>query len=264
MKKLILGSLLAFSVIACSSKNETNSNNPITKGLTSGKIEKTLYTSDKEDSTTTSANYQFYNEENSPLEKVVNKWIYDYVKEIAFDPIVVSNVPSKLSTEYFEKALENFDRNYKVEKESDDDLEMLSYLDMNIEINEKISNNFVQVTATCGVFTGGAHPYVMDDYLVVTKKDGEIITWEKLLKDSVAFNKVAEKYFRKVEELGPNDTYEDYFFESKKFERSQSFLFEKDKLIMLYKPYEAREWARGYINVEIPLSEIKNYITILP
>lgn len=204
--------------------------------------------------------YQFYGYDTIPYQKKVNQLIYDYTKSVAIDTAYIPIAPS-LSRQFFKDAVHNFFEgyNYLRFQLNVDDLPPF-FFNGKITIDSTSLKNYVQVSGQTYLFTGGAHGNYLTEYHVVNKKTAEKVTWGNLLKDSVAFAKVAEKYFRITEGLSPTDNYDAYFFDNQKFNLSKQFVFTKKGIKLIYLPYEAREWARGFIEVNIPKGKIKKYI----
>jgi hypothetical protein len=167
----------------------------------------------------------------------------------------------KVSRPFFKDAVLNFFEgyNYLRFQLNVDDLPPFSFQEK-ITIDTTSLKNYVQLIGSTYAFTGGAHGNYFVTHNVVDKRSGEEISWDKLLKNKEEFTKVAEKYFRKVENLEPTSNFDNYFFDNQKFTLSQQFVFSKKGITLIYQPYEAREWARGFIEVTIPKSKIKKYI----
>lgn len=204
-------------------------------------------------------NYSFYAQPTKAYQKEANRLIYDYIKGLLIDTLYDPPMPQQISSSYFRHALNNFFQAYMNLTEEYGQTPPC-WVITDIKIDEKTLKNNVQVIQTSGIYTGGAHPNKYDIYSVINKKSGKTLSWKDLLKDSVKFTKVAEKYFREVEGLKENDDYSSYFFESGSFELSKNFDFGKNEIRLIYLPYEAREWARGIILVTIPKTAIKKYL----
>lgn len=111
-------------------------------------------------------------------------------------------------------------------------------------------------------FTAGAHGYASTSYFNF-KPSGECYSPQELFTDKNNFIKVAERYFRKsqnIEGVSINDN--GYWFEDDVFDLPQNIGFVKDTLILHYNPYEIAPYATGETIVKIPVKEVKQYISI--
>lgn len=207
-------------------------------------------------------NYQYFGFPDEPYEKQVNQLIYDYVKTVAMDTLFIGEFSKTVSRDFFKAALRNFLESYNYVRFKISYDVPAYWLHTDIVLDTVSLKQYIQFKGESAVYTGGAHPFLINEYKMLDKKSAKVVEWIDLLADSSSFMTVAEKYFRKTEKLKENQDYSSYFFESGKFEHSQNFYFTKNKLVLIYLPYEAREWARGMIYVEIPKGKIKKYLNI--
>lgn len=259
MKNYILVLLITFGVTAHAQRVLIVDNEKLAPIVT-GEYKANLVTPNAEPAESR-VSYSYFGFTEEAYKKKVNELIYDYVHEVAIDTAYIHPITEGLSLQFFKDAINNFfeSYNYVRFKLNVDDLPpYLLYMDIRIDTSSL--KNYVVLTEESDLYTGGAHFIKYNDYKVVEKASAEIITWNKLLKDSTSFMEVAEKYFRKEEKLKKGMDYSSYFFESGKFEPSRNFIFTKKGMTMIYQPYEAREWARGYIIVKIPKNKIKKYL----
>lgn len=248
-----------------------------------GQYNHTITTQDYEP-TSSSVSYNYFGITDFEYQKVINQRIKEYIEFCMIDTAYFP-IEENLSPKFFEDALNNFVESYNyVRFRLGDDVHPF-WINTSILIDTINFKNYVQVANTSNIYTAGAHPYIMDEYLIVSKEKGQIITWKNLVKEDQldAFTSVIEKYFKKVEGLKKKDdiitnstanhwSEEElkektdnfripiYFFSSKRFELSKNFQFTKKGIRLIYLPYEAREWARGSIIVNVPKRKIKKYL----
>lgn len=205
------------------------------------------------------AYFGLISDKNEEYKDLANKIIFEYVQKVAIDTAYIP-ISEHLNLQFFKDALNNFfeSYNYVRFRLNVDDLPPY-WLEMNIQIDTATYKNYTQISLETGIFTGGAHPYLMNDYVLIHNKTAQVVTWDNLLTDKNQFTTVAEKYFRKTEKMKKGQDYSTYFFESQKFELSKNFVLTKKGITLIYLPYEAREWARGTILVKIPKGKIKKY-----
>lgn len=260
MKKIILSLLVAVSGSTFAQRvviHDIEKLAPFMKGEYSDKL-----ISPNAEPEESSIKYEFYGFAEKAYQQKMNQLIYDYTKTVAIDTAYIP-IANKVSRQFFKDAVHNFFEgyNYLRFQLNVDDLPPF-WFKSSIRIDTTSLKNYVQLLAESSIFTGGAHPYLINQYHLVDKKSGNELFWKELLKDSVSFAKLAETYFRKEEKLKPTDSYESYFFENQQYALSQQFIFSKKGITLVYLPYEVREWARGTISVFIPKKKIKKYLTI--
>ncbi len=130
------------------------------------------------------------------------------------------------------------------------------------DTNSKIILNtplFLTLKTSVNEYTGGAHGNhltffsVFDLDLFKRMELADLIVTGKL-KD---LTKLAEKYFRKKENLSDTSSLsKDFFFEDGIFALNDNFGLTKDKLIIYYNEYEIRPYAEGITTIEIPYNQV--------
>ncbi|HOT28920.1 MAG TPA: DUF3298 and DUF4163 domain-containing protein [Candidatus Ozemobacteraceae bacterium] len=114
------------------------------------------------------------------------------------------------------------------------------------------------------VFTGGAHPNSNFIYMVFSMKTGKPVELSSLIaKDKAAeLTAIAERHFRRVRELKPDETYEQagFQFERNTFALNTNFLVSKEGLAFCFNPYEIAPYAMGVTELVIPWSDLKDVI----
>lgn len=68
---------------------------------------------------------------------------------------------------------------------------------------------------------------------------------------------IAEKIFRKQENLNDTSSLTDYFFDDGKFALSNNFLITRAGITFLYNEYEVKPYTEGSTQIDIPYSQIK-------
>ncbi|GGC35754.1 hypothetical protein GCM10011386_29870 [Parapedobacter defluvii] len=137
------------------------------------------------------------------------------------------------------------------------------------ESHEKVYNitpTYLGLVTDVYTYTGGAHgnyatvfahydlanhtPLILDD--IVTKPfQNELIA-------------VAERYFRKQENLAVDQPLDDrYFFDQGRFHIPDNFALEQDSLLFLYNIYEIKPYVDGQTKLRVPYKEIDRLLTDL-
>lgn len=112
-------------------------------------------------------------------------------------------------------------------------------------------------------FTGGAHGATFIKYLNWDVSARKTILLKDILKpgSEVELNKVAEKIFRKQENLTPTASLKDnYFFKDDKFSLNQNFLITPLGLKFIYNQYEIKPYAAGQTILDVPYTAIKTLL----
>lgn len=163
------------------------------------------------------------------VEKMIEQFAADYAKSVLETPEMPGAWSLKFDTEI---------------RHADDDLLSLWTLD--------------------SVFTGGAHPNSNIIYMVFSMKTGKPVDLSSLIVKGKAteLTAIAEKHFRRVRELKPDETYEQagFQFEQNTFALNTNYLVSKDGLAFCFNPYEIAPYALGVTEIVIPWSDLKDVI----
>ena len=95
-------------------------------------------------------------------------------------------------------------------------------------------------------------------------KDGKTLSFRDLVIDQRAFLTIAEKEFRKNQEITDEQNLEEagYFFEKGIYNLPTQFAITKDGLLLFYNNYEAAAYAVGQIVYTIPFDMLINVINL--
>jgi hypothetical protein len=113
-------------------------------------------------------------------------------------------------------------------------------------------------------FFGGAHPNTVTVYENINLVDGRKIKISDLFNPGFEekLNVIAEKSFRKVREIKPDENLEEagYWFENGKFKLNNNFIITKEGLKFLFNPYEVAAYYLGATEFLIEYSQLKEII----
>ena len=112
-------------------------------------------------------------------------------------------------------------------------------------------------------FTGGAHGGALIRYFNWDVAGRKKILLSDLFKSGyeTQLNQIAEKIFRRQENLTPAASLErDYFFKGAKFSLNQNYLITPLGLKFLYNQYEIKPYAAGQTSLLVPYSQIKTLL----
>ena len=204
--------------------------------------------------------YAFYNPEDEllPFEKKVN--------ELIIERILIQNKEEykklgRIEEKWFKEQLTGFKKEYL---EGVKEMPEMSpwYLDQGNSVDETYKA-FVVLSTGQDVYAGGAHGSVYLTYDLIERESAKVLKLKDIVADLKGFTKIAEKYYRKTNEVDPSQTLEDagYWFENG-FYCSDNFYFEGDRMIFIYNQYEVAPYVMGMPSIEIPLNEIRSFLKL--
>ncbi|WP_340199562.1 DUF3298 and DUF4163 domain-containing protein [Ascidiimonas sp. W6] len=126
------------------------------------------------------------------------------------------------------------------------------------------TSDLICVEIAAYIFTGGAHGYNSNSFLLFEAKTGQLIGIEDIFKDLDAFKKIAEKKFRVQEGIPETAVINStgFMFENEVFELAENIGFQEGEIVLIYNQYEIASYAHGQIIVEIPIDEVKPLMKI--
>lgn len=136
------------------------------------------------------------------------------------------------------------------------------FLNIRIEVLKQ-RNNYLSLLYTHVDYTGGAHTNTVFSYINYNPRTYTSITLDSLFIPNYkpVLTTIAEKIFRKNENLSANETLSGkYFFEDDKFALPKNFTITDYGLCFLYNPYEIKSYAEGTTKLVIPFTELKEII----
>jgi len=124
--------------------------------------------------------------------------------------------------------------------------------------------NIFSIDYTEYAYTGGAHPNTYVSFKNFNLTNGEEVTLDELipLEKQKDLTKIAEKEFRKLKKLNPDDDLgkAGFWFEDNKYSLNDNFLITDSSLIFYYNNYDITAYAFGPTELAIPYSKIKSLI----
>jgi hypothetical protein len=136
-----------------------------------------------------------------------------------------------------------------------------------IDINvDSIYQNTKTISLAVNGYTylGGAHPNSFTSYHSFEKSTGRIISLADIIIKYKEFLKIAEKEFRKNQEITEEQDLEEagYFFDEGKYALPSQFCITGDGLHLFYNNYEAAAYAVGQISYTIPYEMLQDIIDL--
>ena len=105
-------------------------------------------------------------------------------------------------------------------------------------------------------YLGGAHPNSYQTYLNFNKETGEVMQLEDIVTDKIALLKIAEKRFREVYEIAPNQPLSEAGLFDNKLTLPENFAVTQEGLLFFYNTYEIAPYAAGPYQFTIPWEQL--------
>lgn len=127
-----------------------------------------------------------------------------------------------------------------------------------------ITPSYLELAIDVYTYTGGAH----GNYATVFAHY-DLIDHKKLVLNDIVtkpfqneLTAVAERYFRKQENLSVDQSLDDrYFFDQGHFHIPDNFALEQDSLLFMYNIYEIKPYVDGQTELRVPYAEIDRLLT---
>lgn len=111
-------------------------------------------------------------------------------------------------------------------------------------------------------YTGGAHGMEIELWFSYDVPQRKRFALTDLVRDTTQLLIVAERHFKKLENLADSEAYgSSYFFENDKFVLPANFGLTKEGLLFHYNPYEIKSYAEGATTLVIPYPDIIELLT---
>jgi hypothetical protein len=126
------------------------------------------------------------------------------------------------------------------------------------------SEDVVNIKISYYNFTGGAHGFSGIRSLVIDKKDGALLTPNKIFKDVAVFSRFAEHKFRESFNIPKNHTINSngFMFEEDKFKLPNNIIFTEKGIVLYFNVYEIASYAEGPKQLFLTFDEIKDFLKI--
>lgn len=205
--------------------------------------------------------YPFFRTQDSTATKI-NRLIEDRTKEIAWSWLGRDDAPQMNG-----KTLQWFGKEFVQMAEQDlagmGDEAPVSALSYDFQMKGQViyrSPVFMTIQFDSYAYTGGAHPNSSTDMLHVSLVNGQELRPESWIQDTTALKKIAQSYFFANEKkIDPTATPDQYFFGSE-FTLPNAMTVSPQGLKLVYSPYEAASYARGFIEFTIPMKDLKGIL----
>lgn len=186
-------------------------------------------------------------EGDNPISQNINSAIDNYIARIL-------NFDEDETKITLDGSLKKFDSIYKAFNDDFEENSLVWEAIVDGEVTYQ-SPDIISIALNSYLNTGGAHGNMTISFLNFNAQNGELIQNENLITNNKAFEELAKTHFRKkMEELGDNDTLQDYFF-GEEFHLPANMGLSDEGLILLYNVYEIASYSQGITEFTIPFEE---------
>ncbi|WP_262248999.1 DUF3298 and DUF4163 domain-containing protein [Parapedobacter soli] len=128
----------------------------------------------------------------------------------------------------------------------------------------RITPSYLSLTIHASSFTGGAHGNYATIFKHYDLRADELLALDDIVTRSYQneLAAVAERYFRRQENLGVDQSLQDgYFFDQGRFSLPDNFALEQDSILFLYNIYEIKPYVNGQTELRVPYADIERLLT---
>ncbi|HEX3036675.1 MAG TPA: lysozyme inhibitor LprI family protein [Thermodesulfobacteriota bacterium] len=191
--------------------------------------------------------------------KVATDSVNDFARKFVLRPIFEGKNP-----EAFQELMNQFVETYKsVQKEIKPDYAFGWSVERDVEVIYN-TPKVLSLSLSEYSFTGGAHPNSFINYASFNMSTGEEIRLSDILIDGYGsdLNRIAEKEFRKIREMKPDESLEDagFWFENNKFSLNDNFAIIEEGLIFYFNSYEIAPYVMGPTEIVLSYEDFKHLI----
>jgi len=238
--------------------------------ITSGTVVKTITA--QQQSATSKITYAFYSVDRGnlpPYQQKINELISTAVPFRMSDEDTPQG-KSTVSETFFREVLDTLEQRYQQYQTSATDVNEAPWvvIDSTVIQDQVLmlgkQTNIAQVVRFRYEFTGGAHGNSTTSVTHVSKDTGKELSFAAdMISDLPAFEKIAEKYFRKIRKIPAKRSLKKagYWFDQG-LGLSQNILLSNDAVTLIYNPYECAPYVMGEIRVSIPLKDVERLLKL--
>ena len=196
---------------------------------------------------------------NTSASEKINTEIQDFIIQSLYvgEDEEGSNAPS------IEKAMKDFIQLYRTHSAEFPGLSAEYFAEITV-LQTFNTKELLSLSCRNYLYTGGAHGYGSVTFKNFDPKTGEELYYEAVFTDVAAFEKLAEKLFRKQNDIPEGDSINatGFWFEDDLFYLPETFGISKEFVTLQYNQYDIAAYAAGPIVLEIPISEVSDLLTI--
>jgi len=246
-------------------KDATDTNPPQQSRLITGKVDKVLYTSNKDDSSTLTFEYAYFKPERDggALERyqvVFNELVYENALWETLSDIDEERITASFTSDFFAERLDSVAAIHRSEQ-IEFGFDQLWFLSTETEVYDFKSH--IALTLSNYSFTGGAHGGSNITHYLIDRATGRLLKLSDFFADFEGLNAVAETYFRAHFNMEDEDDFSnhDFWFPNDVFSVNENFTFRENSIVFHFNEYEIAPYCYGRTELVIPLAELEPFLT---
>ncbi len=195
----------------------------------------------------------------SDASEKINAEIQDFV----IASLYIGEEENGSTSSTIDQAMKDFIQLYRTHSAEFPDLSAEYFAEITI-LETFNSKELLSLSCRDYLYTGGAHGYGAVTFKNFDPKTGAYLYYEDIFKDAAAFEKLAEKLFRKQHQIPERGNINEtgFRFEEGSFYLPETFGISKEFVTLVYNPYEIASYAAGSIDIEIPIATVKDLLKI--
>ena len=173
-----------------------------------------------------------------------------------------SNFDRNIRATTISEAAEQFLKNYEKDKKEFPDLSPYqAEVSMTVSYS---SPEILSVRAEYYTYSGGAHGYMMTEFLNFNPSTGTLFTMSSLLENKKGFTDLAEHIFRAENKITLNENINStgFWFDNDSFYLPDSIGFSEAGVLLIYNQYEIASYSDGPIELLIPMEKAIPYLAV--
>lgn len=157
----------------------------------------------------------------------------------------------------YEETKTEMDQNYQEQQAEEADYRYMNSIEQSYYlINE--TSNILSLMVEGYSYSGGAHGMPYRRGVNIDFEHSKLLKLSDLFKSDTDYNQKLLQEINKIRLASPEEY--DYVVEATQLPSDDSFYFQNGKLVIFYHPYDLSSYARGFVNFEIPLENLADYL----
>ena len=198
-----------------------------------------------------------------PEESERSRNINSAINRFIIEALYLGDEASEPAAKTIEDAAAQFVKMYRTHSAEFPDMQLEYFADIDITETYK-SSEILCLEMHQYLFTGGAHGYGATFFEIFDIQTGQEIGLEDLISDFSGFTTFAEMEFRKEYKIpeGESINATGFWFDDDNFYLPESAGLRGTNLVLVYNQYDIASYAAGPVELEIPLSKLKPFLSL--
>jgi hypothetical protein len=123
-------------------------------------------------------------------------------------------------------------------------------------------DQFISLQTDYYLYTGGAHGFGGQEFLVLDSQTGAQLLLDEIVKDEVAFTQFAQAQFKSQQNIPENASINStgFWFEDEQFYLSETYGFTQEGFVVVYQTYDISSYVEGPVTLSFSWDDIKPYL----